>query len=987
MDEPATLARLAPKDQAALLRALRDAGEEERIVGLIDERAAGRLVLDILAETHLWLARPDDGLRVVTRREAQGVSSITLGLRSRALAALGRLDEALAAVDGAGEMDVYLRRVTRGEVFLAAGRAEDARQELEAAVALHPHRRRALLGLAQAHAAAGDWVTGAAFAARLEATQGEDEGPLSTKYLEALRAFHERTGGAHRLAQIDAELAGRREAARTRASAILSGAPSEAPPARRRQDAKTPSPSTGVVASSRPGVPEEPSEAQIPPVPDEELAAAAALVQKHFGFSRLREGQAETLARVMRGEDVLAVLPTGGGKSICYQLPGVLGKGVTLVVSPLIALMKDQLDGLPPAMRAAAASITSELSPPEARAVVDEVGRGRYRLLYVAPERLRHTALLRALRQAGVERLVVDEAHCVSVWGHDFRPDYLGIAEARRALGSPPVLALTATAPPRVARDILQRLGPMVRVVASVARPNLRLEAIVAKDADAKLGHLLALCRESAGPGLVYVSSRAKAEQLAAALTQAGIGALAYHAGLPDRAARQEAFMEGRVGVLVATVAFGMGVDKGDIRFVFHHDPSSSLENYSQEAGRAGRDGRPARCVLLATSQDGGMLKTRAKQDLPSADLVDRAWALLRETADENGYAVIDHEALKALDPADDVKPRVALSILAEGGAAARLADVPRTLLVDGVERGVFEVAAEMGIGPDEVEAKLIERGARVEARRRALLYRVRGDTSQVERVMERYAALAESRAKEIMDYARTSHCRHAHLRRYFGESAPDRCDVCDNCLGIEHEAAEAPGADDEEARRLVLDVLQSVKGIGETNLVWFLRGDARTADWIAGRAGFGHLAMRSESRIKGIVRDLEARGLVSRETLSHGGTSLRVTAAGLDALHGGGALAPAPPERASAPKRQERGGAPQPGGSGPLYDALKAWRKAKADEEGVPAYVVAHDAMLALVSDARPATPEALRTLKGFGPKKVEKYGEEILALVRGTE
>lgn len=982
MDEPAAFSRLPPKDQAALLRALRDAGEEERLVSLVDERAGGRLVLDILADTHLARGRPADALRVVARREAQGVSSITLGLRSRALASLGRVEEALAAIDGAGEMDAYLRLVARGEALLAGGRAQEAREELERALALHPHRRRALLGLAQAYAIAGDWVTGAAFAARLEATEGEDEGPLSTKYLEALRAFHERTGGAHRLAEIDADLGARREAARARAASLMSGAPTEAPASPRRQEVK-PSPSAGVLASSHPGVPKETAtEKQDPPVTDEELAAAAALVQRHFGFTRLREGQAETLARVLRGEDVLAVLPTGGGKSICYQLPGVLGKGVTLVVSPLIALMKDQLDGLPPAMRAAAASITSELTPAQARGVVEDVARGRYRLLYVAPERLRQAPLLRALRQAGVARLVVDEAHCVSVWGHDFRPDYLAIAEARGALGSPPVLALTATAPPRVARDILHRLGPMARVWASVARPNLRLEAIVAKDADAKLGHLLALCRETPGPGLVYVSSRAKAEQLAAALSQAGIGALAYHAGLPDRAARQEAFMEGRVDVLVATVAFGMGVDKGDIRFVLHHDPSSSLENYSQEAGRAGRDGDPSRCVLLATSQDGGMLKTRAKQDLPSADLVDRAWALLRESADEEGYALVEHDALKALDPQDDIKPRVALSILAEARAAQRLADVPRTLVVDGLEQSVFALAAQMGVAPDAVEAALLDRQARGELRvdpaRRALLYRVLGDTSQVERVMERYAALAESRAKEIMDYARTRHCRHAHLRRYFGEETPDVCDACDNCLGIEHTAQEAGVADDEEARRLVLDVLQSVKGIGETNLVWFLRGDARTADWIAGRAGFGHLAMRSESRLKAIVRDMGTRGLVSRETLSHGGTSLRITAAGLDALHAGAPLAPAPVRA-----KERSGEAPKVTPQGPLYDALKAWRKAKADEEGVPAYVVAHDAMLALVTEVRPATLDALRNLKGFGPKKIEKYGEEILAVV----
>ncbi|HWH08449.1 MAG TPA: ATP-dependent DNA helicase RecQ, partial [Candidatus Thermoplasmatota archaeon] len=747
---------------------------------------------------------------------------------------------------------------------------------------------------------------------------------------------------------------------------------------------------------------------QAPPVTPEDLATAEALVRRHLGFPSLREGQAETLARVLRGEDVLAIMPTGGGKSICYQLPGVLSPGVTLVVSPLLALMKDQLDGLPAPMRAAAVSITSELTPAQARRALDEVAQGRYRLVYAAPERLRQGGFLRALREAGVARLVVDEAHCVSVWGHDFRPDYLGIAEARRALGNPPVLALTATAPPRVARDILSRLGRLTLVRASVARPNLRFEAIVAKDADEKLAHLLALCRETKGPGVVYASSRAKCEQLAAALEQAGVNVLAYHAGLPDRAARQEAFMEGRVDVLVATVAFGMGVDKGDVRFVLHHDPATSLENYYQEAGRAGRDGQPARCVLLATGQDGGLLKQRARADLPSRDLLQRAWQLVLHAKDEQGYAVLDVEQVASLDAGDDVKPRVALSILAEAGAVERLADAPRAVRLRGREMGLFEAAQALGVAPEQVEAAALEAGGDTVGR--TLLYRVVGDVSRVETVLERYAALAEQRAKEIMDYARTGGCRHAYLRRYFGEAVgpahgdaapgrggapPDRCGNCDNCLGISHEAAAASPQDDEAARRAILDLLQTVRGIGEVNLVWFLRGDQRTADWIRGRAGFGSLAMRSETRIRQLVRELESMGLVTRETLSHGGTTLKVTPKGVDASFGAAPIvaprpAPPPARRAEAapsasPATRDAPAGDLDGEAQARFEALRAWRKRVADEEGLPAYVVAHDATLRLVAQAAPATLEDLQRVKGMGPKKVEKYWAGILATLRG--
>ena len=981
---PAAFQRLAPREQAALLRALRDAGREAEVPGLVHPPLSGPLVLDLLADALLSLGKPAEALAVVEHRETRGASSVTVGLKSRALARLGRVDEALALVPD--DADAYLRHALRGEALLDAGRAADARREFEAAVALHPQRRRALLGLMQACAATGDWVTGSAYAGRLEATQNEEEGPLSVKYLEALRAFHAATGGAHRLAELDEEISARRREAEATLAGLQASAPA-APPPRPAPPPQAPPPAAA---------PDFPAG---PPVAPGELAKAEALVRRHMGFPALREGQAETLARVLRGEDVLAVMPTGGGKSICYQLPGVLSSGVTLVVSPLLALMKDQLDGLPAPMRAAAVSITSELTSAQARRALEEVAQGRYRLVYAAPERLRQGGFLRALREAGVARLVVDEAHCVSVWGHDFRPDYLGIAEARRALGDPPILALTATAPPRVARDIRMRLGSLTLVRASIERPNLRFEAIVARDADEKLAHLLALCRETKGPGVVYASSRAKCEQLAAALQQAGVDALAYHAGLPDRAARQEAFMNNEVSVLVATVAFGMGVDKGDVRFVLHHDPATSLENYYQESGRAGRDGQPARCVLLATSQDGALLKQRARADLPSRDLLQRAWSLVLQAKDEDGYAVLDAEQAAGLGEDDDVKPRVALSILAEAGAVQRLADAPRTVRLDGREMGLFEASAKLGVPPEHVEAAALEKGG--DTAGRALLYRVLGDVARVESVLERYAALAEQRAKEIMDYARTAGCRHAYLRRYFGESPPDRCGNCDNCLGITREATAASPQEDDAARRAILDLLQTVRGIGEVNLVWFLRGDQRTADWIRGRAGFGSLAMRSETRIKQLVRELESMGLVARETLSHGGTTLKVTPKGVDASFAPAPIVPprpaAPPPRRAAPQPRRRDDAATPEEKpkeAPIaldadgqarFEALRAWRKETADAEGVPPYVVAHDSTLRLIADARPTTLEQLRGVKGMGPKKVEKYGEGILGVLNG--
>ncbi len=951
-----------PREQAAHLRALLVAGRPEEVVRLVDPARAGLLALDLLAEAQLDTGDAAGALATVERREAQGASSVSLGLRARALARLGRVAEVPSFLDAQPGLAPYLRRVILGEALLEAGEAAPARRAFEAAVAEHPTRRRGLLGLAEACGAMGDWVSGSAFAARLLDTRGDEEGPLSASYHQRLRRFFEGAGEEHH-AQAMAEALSLQ---RAEAAALVGAA------AAPRQEAAPKAVSSG------------------PAVSPEEIQRAADLVRRHFGYAGLREGQGEVLARILRGEDVLALMPTGGGKSLCYQLPAVLSRGVTLVVSPLIALMKDQLDSLPAPMRAASVALTSELTQAQARRALDEIAAGRYRLVYAAPERLRNATFLAALRRAGVVRLVVDEAHCVSVWGHDFRPDYLGIADARTLLGSPPVAAFTATAPPRVERDIVRRLCPMTVVRASTARPNLRYEAILARSADDKLAHLVQLCRETPGPGIVYASSRAKCEQLAEALSRAGLRAAPYHAGLDDRTRRQEEFMEGRVDVLVATVAFGMGINKGDIRFVFHADPAESVESYSQESGRAGRDGLPARCVLLATAQDGGQLKSRARGDLPSAKLVHEAWGLLLASAGEDGYSLLDPAQVAALDPEDDVKPRVALSILAEAGAAVRLADAPRSVLVhggdlpiSGREVGLFEAARALGVAPEKVEPTLLSKEADgalfFQVGPRAILHKVTGSAEGAPAVLDRYAALAEQRGKEILDYVKTTRCRHWYLRRYFGEEGvPERCGSCDNCLGVAHELPEEGAGSEEEARRHVLNALSGGRGIGERNLIWHLRGDARSPPWADKLPARGSLGLRSESKVKALIGSMEEMGYVERATLEHGGTMLKLTPKGLDALFGERPLVVEAP-----PKREAPAGAEPSDVDDALLAALKAWRKARADEEGVPAYVVAHDATLRAIAAARPATESDLLAVKGMGPKKVEKYGKGIIEVV----
>ena len=281
------------------------------------------------------------------------------------------------------------------------------------------------------------------------------------------------------------------------------------------------------------------------PISREERRRVELEAIRHFGFGQLRTGQAETIASVLRGESVLAVMPTGAGKSLCYQLPALVLPRATLVISPLIALMKDQVEGLPSAAHARATFINSTLTDVEIETRMAAVARGDYKLIYAAPERLRQRSFLRALRQAGLDLFVVDEAHCVSMWGHDFRPDYLFLQEARQELGNPPALAMTATAPPRVRDEIVDYITDAEvmqpdgstpqrpRVIAlDIFRHNLHLSALQFHNEEEKLSALVTFVAETEGSGIVYVNSRAKAEGLAFALRGAGVAAEAYHAGL-----------------------------------------------------------------------------------------------------------------------------------------------------------------------------------------------------------------------------------------------------------------------------------------------------------------------------------------------------------------------------------------------------------------------------------------------------------------------
>jgi ATP-dependent DNA helicase RecQ len=332
-------------------------------------------------------------------------------------------------------------------------------------------------------------------------------------------------------------------------------------------------------------------------------------LRRHFGHPDFRPGQLEVVQAVVAGQPVLALMPTGAGKSLCYQLPALLDEaGATLVVSPLIALMKDQVDALA-ARGLPATFVNSQLAPEERRRRVERARAGEYALIYVAPERFRDPGFLAGLRGARINRMAVDEAHCISQWGHDFRPDYRLLPEAARTLQIPQICAFTATATPEVRRDItrsLQLEQPLL-FARGFSRDNLTLRVIQVPRMAVKIDHLVGLARHfDRGSGIVYAATRKHVDSLCETLRDAGLSVGGYHAGLDEgqRTGMQQRFMAGEVRIMVATNAFGMGIDKPDIRFVAHYDVPGSLEAYYQEAGRAGRDGEPAECVILFNYAD-----------------------------------------------------------------------------------------------------------------------------------------------------------------------------------------------------------------------------------------------------------------------------------------------------------------------------------------------------------------------------------------------
>jgi ATP-dependent DNA helicase RecQ len=523
-------------------------------------------------------------------------------------------------------------------------------------------------------------------------------------------------------------------------------------------------------------------------------------LHQHFGFPSFRPGQLEACKAALAGRDVLVVMPTGSGKSLCYQLPALMRDDLTIVVSPLVALMQDQVEALEArGLRDQVALVNAQRDAATNADVLRRAAAGDLRLLYVAPERFASPGFLEAMREARIGLFVVDEAHCVSQWGHDFRPDYFRLADAARYVGAGSIVASTATATPRVALDIARRLGlrDHLSVATGFDRPNVSFA--VARPAPHQKRALVveALGAPDALPAIVYAGTRAGAEEIAGQLCDAlGEEALAYHAGLDreTRATAQRRFLADEVRVIVATNAFGMGVDKPNVRTVVHASVPSSLEAYYQEAGRGGRDGLPARALLLAENRDKALHVHFIKREEVDERLPAQLYERLRSLAGDGGrYAVDARELLRSVGGAPD-RLRALLGHLARAGAISPSPSAP--------DRVAGRVAAAFDQRVAAACRTSVEEGARSRWRQ----YR------------------------EIWAYVERDGCRRQAILRHFGDRVPAGstdlpcCDACDD--GLVPKLAPPPAHEVADLDEAIVSIARLAKpAVGRTTCAAIVHG------------------------------------------------------------------------------------------------------------------------------------------------------------------
>lgn len=762
-----------------------------------------------------------------------------------------------------------------------------------------------------------------------------------------------------------------------------------------------------------------------------------------FGFRGFRPGQEEIVQHITRGGDALVVMPTGAGKSLCFQVPALARGGICIVVSPLIALMKDQVDGLVE-LGVRATFLNSSVPRDEYERRSEQVYRGEVELLYVAPERFT-PAFLKWLGKIDIRLLAIDEAHCLSQWGHDFRPEYLKLGRVREALGNPPTVALTATATPEVQEDIVKTLGihQCRRFVRGFDRDNLVLEVVAVKgprDKDGVIGSIVV-----PGPTIVYCSTRKNAERATTALRAAGVRTGLYHAGLEpnDRTLVQDAFMDGRIPVVVATNAFGMGIDKRDIRTIVHYDMPGTLEAYYQEIGRAGRDGRTSRALLLYAPIDRRIHEFFIDNAHPPAAWVHDLWKWLLARNENPVFASIETMSAALPGDAGDRAAASCLHILVREGRIRRIAPSDRSAYLRMVRNGeaptglrgkLWRLILDRDVAPGEVVQFHPDSWAReLEVDRDQLTAALRGleDRGLVQyRAAERVGGvellepekpltvdekrMKERRGREFgkldrMETYVAAACRRRYIIEYFGEKAPfEACGTCDVCRSGRPRSEEAHELSPDE-EQVVLKLLSCVarmerhankRGFGIDLVAKVATGskEKKVLQWgFETLTTWGILAppggpIWSVGEVADLVSALHDAGAlkadyITRDLEGHQVTykEVSVSERGWEVLKrqadGFRTVFPHPT------KLVHRAAATPPsasGISGDLLAMLRDVRRQLAEQRNVPAYVVAPNKTLEEMARLRPTTRRGMLEVHGMGEARFQMYGKAFMDALR---
>ncbi|MBM4330834.1 MAG: RecQ family ATP-dependent DNA helicase [Deltaproteobacteria bacterium] len=769
---------------------------------------------------------------------------------------------------------------------------------------------------------------------------------------------------------------------------------------------------------------------------EDRFQKAQFLMEKVFGFRNFRPGQEEILEAFLSGEDTLVIMPTGGGKSLCYQLPALVLPGVSLVVSPLIALMKDQVDTLR-VRELPAISIHSLMGLGEQEEALREIAAGAYKLIYVSPERLRNGPFMSALKKQAVSLVAVDEAHCISEWGHDFRPDYLRIGQALDWLGRPQTIALTATATAKVREDIISQLKLRApkQFITGFDRENLFWDVSPLGSAKEKMDLLVRRLSKFSGGVIVYTGTRKNVESIVGHLMDQGIYAEGYHAGMEEeeRSRVQEDFLEGSLDLIVATNAFGMGIDRSDIRMVIHHQLPGSIESYYQESGRAGRDGERSECLLLFSPADRRLQEFFIEASYPAPEVIltvhqalllrpeDPIWLTYREIGKLCQLPVPDMavaSALKILEEAGiihrlhryenraelylRVKPAAILHSLpkkfsAKANFLKRIGDhYTDEELMEGIQFLPEEMADKAGLSKEAFRRLMTDLEEKEEGtyippfrgRGLRLLSRLPSAELKIDfHKLKLRKAHQMEKLDQIMAYGTSAHCRRAFLLDYFGErvSSPDcgRCDLCQNRRKAP--AASPEGMDPLLAVKILSGVARLKGRFGQSMAVKMLAGskDSKIEQFLLSRLStYGLLGEFRQGQIEKWIQELLAHGCLTQRRIVMGGKPypvLLLTPWGREVMKGQEQLFLSPPPAETKipvlPVQEEF--------REDVFEDLRKLRLQLARRESLPPYCIFHDRTLRQMAKALPDTPAKMMAIAGVGEITFRKYGRDFIALI----